>query len=66
MMYLSYGALDLTYAVWLGLWCSCGILIGITLVNHLIKMTGRQSMIVFFLVFMLFLSGVLVAAENFY
>lgn len=66
MMYLSYGALDTTFAVWLSLWCSVGILIGITLVNHLIKITGRQSIIVFFLVFMLFLSGVLVAAENIY
>jgi hypothetical protein len=66
MMYLSYGALDLTFAVWLSLWCSGGILIGITLVNHLIKITGRQSIIVFFLVFMLALSGMLVAFENVY
>ena len=66
MMYMSYGALDFKFSMWLGFWCSGGILIGITLLNHLIKLTGRQSMIVFFLVFMLALSGVLVAAENFY
>jgi len=64
LMYLSYGALNVTFAVWLGFWCSGGIIIGIVMVNHLIKLTGRQSMIVFFLVFMLFLSGVLVFAET--
>lgn len=65
LMYLSYGALNVTFAVWLGFWCSGGIIIGIVMVDYLIKVTGRQSMIVFFLVFMLFLSGVLVISETF-
>lgn len=64
MMYLSYGGLNLTFAIWLSFWCSFGIMIGVTLVNLLIKRYKRQSMIVFFLVLMLALSAALVVVEN--
>lgn len=64
LMFYTYGALNLTFGFWLGFWCSFGILIGVSLVNHLIKIYKRQSLLVFFLVFMLALSAVLVIAEN--
>ena len=64
LMFYTYGALNLTFGLWLGFWCSFGILIGVSLVNHLIKIYKRQSLLVFFLVFMLALSAVLVIAEN--
>lgn len=64
VMYWSYGALDPMFGLWLGFWCSFGVFLGIVLLDYLIRLTGRQSMIVFFLVFMLFVSGVLVTAET--
>lgn len=64
LMYLSYGSLNLTFGIWLSFWCSLGIIAGVTIVNHLIKLYGRQSILVFFLVFMLALSAVLVAADT--
>jgi uncharacterized membrane protein YfcA len=36
LMYLNYGSLNLEFGMWLSFWCSCGILIGVTLVNKLI------------------------------
>ena len=64
LMFYTYGALKLTFGFWLGFWCSFGILIGVSLVNHLIKIYKRQSLLVFFLVFMLALSAVLVFVQN--
>ena len=64
LMFKTYGALNLTFGFWLGFWCSFGILIGVSLVNHLIKIYKRQSLLVFFLVFMLALSAVLVFVQN--
>ena len=64
LMFYTYGALNLTFGFWLGFWCSFGILIGVSLVNHLIKIYKRQSLLVFFLVFMLALSAVLVFVQN--
>ena len=64
LMFNTYGALNLTFGFWLGFWCSFGILIGVSLVNHLIKIYKRQSLLVFFLVFMLALSAVLVFVQN--
>ena len=63
VMYLSYGNLNMTIGLWLSLWCCLGILIGVALIDHLIKMTGRQSILVFFLVGMLGLSMALVALD---
>ena len=64
LMFNTYGALNLTFGFWLGFWCSFGILIGVSLVNHLIKIYKRQSLLLFFLVFMLALSAVLVFVQN--
>jgi uncharacterized protein len=41
MMYLSYDSLNLEFGLWLSFWCSCGILVGVTLVNALIQRSGR-------------------------
>jgi len=60
MMYIAYGSLDVMFAVWLSMWCSIGIVLGITLLDWMINLYKRQSMIVFFLVFMLVLSALLV------
>jgi len=36
MMYLSYSSLNVEFSLWLGFWSSCGILIGVSLVNKAI------------------------------
>lgn len=63
VMYLTYGTLNFEFGVWLAFWCSLGIISGVTLVGHLIRKSGRQSILVFFLVFMLALSAVLVGLD---
>ena len=37
IIYISYGVLNIEFATWLGLWSIIGILIGMTIVNRLIK-----------------------------
>ena len=41
VIYISYGALNLDYAQWLGFWSVIGIMSGIGLVNSLIKKYNR-------------------------
>ena len=60
MMYIAAGSLNISFAIWLSAWCSIGIVLGISMLNWMINLYGRQSMIVFFLVFMLVLSAALV------
>jgi uncharacterized membrane protein YfcA len=59
IMYYTFGTLNVTFALWLSFWCCIGIVVGVSLVNYLIKIYGRQSILVFFLVFMLGLSAVM-------
>ena len=41
IIYISYGALNQTFAVWLGFWSVLGILLGMVLVDSLIKKYNR-------------------------
>ena len=62
MMYTLYGTMNVDFGLWLSFWCSFGILIGIALLDWLItKFNGRQSLLLFTLVFMLILSALLIA-----
>lgn len=46
-IFLSYGFLNLKFALWISFWCSLGILAGVRIVNYLIKIYKRQSYLVF-------------------
>ena len=63
-IYISYGALDVPFAIWLGIWSVIGILLGVTIVNSLIARYNRQSLIVFVLCFVLAVSAILVPIFN--
>ena len=64
VVYISYGALNEEFAVWLGFWSIIGIIGGITLVDSLIKRYNRQSIIVFILCLVLAISAILVPIFN--
>ena len=64
IIYISYGALNEEFALWLGFWSIIGIIGGIVLVDSLIKKYNRQSIIVFILCSVLALSAVLVPLFN--
>ena len=64
VIYFSYGALDLTFGVWISFWCSVGVLIGAALFDRLLKKLNRQSIIVFILAGVLALSAVVVTYTN--
>ena len=64
VIYISYGALNLEYGLWLGLWSNLSILLGIIIVNTVIHRTKRQSIIVFILCLVLGLSALLVPVFN--
>lgn len=64
VMYISFGALNQEFALWLGFWSMIGILGGMVLVDSLIKKYNRQSIIVFILCLVLALSAVLVPIFN--
>ena len=59
-LYLVFGELYLDYALWIGCWSVVGSVIGLSGANHYMKKSNRQSIIVFFLAFVLILSVVLV------
>jgi uncharacterized membrane protein YfcA len=60
VIYILYKILELDYAIWIGLWCSCGSLLGIILLEKINKKLNRQSPIVMVLAFVLGLSAILV------
>lgn len=64
IIYISYGALNEEFAIWLGIWSIIGIIGGIHLVDSLIKKYNRQSIIVFILCLVLGISAVLVPFFN--
>lgn len=64
VIYITYGALDLNYALWLGFWSVIGIMTGMAVVDRLIKKYQRQSILVFILVFVLGISAILVPFFN--
>ena len=64
IIYITYGALNEEFAIWLGFWSIIGIIAGISLVDTLIKRYNRQSIIVFILCFVLAISAILVPIFN--
>jgi len=64
VIYISYGALNEEFAIWLGFWSVIGIIGGIHLVETLIRKYNRQSIIVFILCLVLAISAILVPIFN--
>ena len=64
IIYISYGALNQEFAIWLGSWSILGIIFGMNLVDTLIKRYNRQSIIVFILCLVLAISAILVPIFN--
>ena len=64
VIYISYGALNQEFALWLGFWSIIGIIGGIKMVESLIKKYNRQSIIVFILCSVLGISAILVPFFN--
>jgi uncharacterized membrane protein YfcA len=63
-MFLTYGTLNLGYSLWLSFWSSMGIMVGVSIVDHLIKKYNRQSILVIVLTFILALSAILVPLDQ--
>ena len=64
VIYISYGALNTEFAVWLGFWSIIGIMAGMAIVDNLIKKYNRQSIIVFILALVLGVSAIMVPIFN--
>lgn len=64
VIYVTYGALNKEYALWLGFWSAIGIIAGIYIVEKLIKKYSRQSIIVFIMCLVLGISAILVPIFN--
>lgn len=60
VIYIIYKLLNLQFGVWIGLWCSCGSVLGLYILNKVVKRYDRQSPVVFALTFVLGLSSLLV------
>ena len=57
--FLYMGILNIPYAIVLGVFILIASYIGLTQVNRIIKLTGRQSIIVIALAFVLFMSFIM-------
>ena len=64
VIYVTYGALNKEYALWLGFWSAIGIIAGIYIVEKLIKKYSRQSIIVFIMCLVRGISAILVPIFN--
>jgi uncharacterized membrane protein YfcA len=64
LLFIIYGTLNISFSVWLSFWCSMGIIIGISVVNIIIRQYKRQSVLVFLLVIILGFSGLLVPIDT--
>ena len=60
IIYISYGVMPIGFSIWLSVWSSAGIVSGIVAINHVMKKTARQSILVFIMTIVLFLSLCLV------
>jgi uncharacterized membrane protein YfcA len=58
--YLVFGTLNVPFALWIGCWCAVASLVGLYLLNKVMKKFDRQSPVVFLLAFVLGLSALLV------
>lgn len=60
VIYIIHKMLNLQFSMWLGFWCSSGSLVGLYILNKIIKRFDRQSPVVFALTIVLALSSLLV------
>ena len=58
--YIVFGTLNIQFGFWIGSWCAVASIIGLYILNKVVKKFNRQSPIVFLLTFVLGLSAVLV------
>jgi uncharacterized membrane protein YfcA len=58
--YGVFGTLNIYYGLWIGGWCAIASVIGLYILNKVVKKFDRQSPIVFLLTFVLGLSALLV------
>ena len=58
--YAVFGTLNISYGLWIGGWCAVASIIGLYILNKVVKKFDRQSPIVFLLTFVLGLSALLV------
>ena len=58
--YIVFGTLNMPFAAWIGFWCALASLIGLVILNRVMKKFDRQSPVVFLLAFVLGLSALLV------
>jgi len=58
--YIVFGTLNVPFGLWIGVWCAIASLIGLYILNKVVKKFDRQSPIVFLLTFVLGLSALLV------
>lgn len=59
-VYILFGMLHLSYALWLGAWCALGSVLGLYLLDMVTEKYNRQSPIVMVLTFILGISALLV------
>lgn len=60
IIYIIHKMLNLQFSFWIGFWCSSGSLLGLFILNKIIKRYDRQSPVVFALTIVLGLSSLLV------
>ena len=60
IMMMSYGALPLDFALWIGLWSALGIYLCLSILAKILKKTNRPSIIVFVLASVLLVSAIMV------
>ena len=60
IIYIIHKMLNLQFCFWIGFWCSSGSLLGLFILNKIIKRFDRQSPVVFSLTIVLGLSSLLV------
>jgi uncharacterized membrane protein YfcA len=56
LVYFLSGELNINYSLWISGWSTLGSIIGLWLTDIYMKKSGRQSIIVFFLTLILFIS----------
>ena len=58
LVYFLDDLLDIPYGLWIGFWSCFGMVLGLCMAQCYMKKTGRQSIIVWVLVFLLFVSTI--------
>ena len=60
LVYMLNDQLNIFYALWIGMFCSVGTIIGMKLINFAMSRMGRQSPLVALLTFVLFIAAIAV------